>query len=210
MKQTLKELKYGLYLTVHPFKGFWDIKHEKEGSLKTAFILLGLMVIVRIAIQVGTGYLFGGTKSVYYNLLLTVTSTLFMYFAWCISNWSLTCLSDGKGTFKDIMMFTSYSLTPYILIQAAMIVLSNIFILREEMFYNMLNGLSLVWVAFLLITGMLTMHQFTLTRTIVVAACTIIGIIVIGLLIVLVFTMFQEVVSFISIVMDEFVLRMSY
>jgi hypothetical protein len=208
MKKTLKELKYSLYLSVHPFKGFWDIKYEKEGSLKTAIILLTMTILVTIAENVWTGYLFGGV-SVHYNMLLTVSSLLFLYFAWCTANWCLTCLSDGKGTFKDIAIFTAYSMTPYIIIRLIMIVVSNTFILREEVFYNMLGGLSLTWVAFLLITGMLTTHHFTLTRTLVVLLFTLVGMIVIALLIVLVFAMLQEVLSFVSTVVDELLLRYS-
>jgi len=209
MKQTLKELKYSLYVTVHPFKGFWDIKYEKEGSLKTAMILLAATILVQIISNLKTGYLFGGV-SVYYNFIRTVISSLFLFFSWCIANWCLTCLSDGKGTLKDIMMFTSYSLTPYIILQLIMVVLSNIFILREQTFYDMLGYLSIVWVAFLLVTGMLTTHHFTLTRTVVVLAFTIVGMVVIALLIIMVFTMFQQVLGFVSTVIDEAVQRMSY
>lgn len=209
MKQTLKELRYSLYLTVHPFKAFWDIKYEKEGSLRTAFILLAATILVQIISNLKTGYLFGGV-SVYYNFIRTVVSSLFLFFSWCLANWCLTCLSDGKGTFKDIMMFTAYSLTPYIILQFIMVIVSNVFILREETFYNMLGSLSFVWVAFLLVTGMLTTHHFTLTRTLVVLIFTIVGMAVISLLIVLVFTMFQQVLSFISTVADEAIRRVSY
>ena len=198
MKQTLKELKYAMYLTVHPFKGFWDIKYEKEGSLRTAFILLAATILVQIISNLKTGYLFGGV-SINYNFMRTVVSSLFLFFAWCLANWCLTCLSDGKGTFKDIMMFTSYSLTPYIILQLIMVVVSNIFIQREATFYTMLGGLSIVWVAFLLVT-----------RTLVVLAFTILGMVVIALLIVMVFAMFQEVLGFISTVVDEAIRRMTY
>lgn len=42
MGTLLKELRYSLYVTVHPFKGYWEIKHERKGSLRTAGILLTL------------------------------------------------------------------------------------------------------------------------------------------------------------------------
>lgn len=210
LKKRIKELRYALYLTVHPFKGFWDIKYEKEGSLTTAIILMIATVIVQIASDLETGYLFRGYVSANYNMIDTITAFLFLFFAWCIANWCLTCLSDGKGTFKDIVTFTAYSLTPYIILQAIMIVVSNTFILREQVFYDMLGNLSIVWVAFLLVTGMLTTHHFTLKRTIVVLLATIVGIVVIAVLILMVFAMFQQVVSFGSTVFDEFMLRVNY
>ena len=209
MKQLWKELKYSLYLTVHPFKGFWDIKYEKEGSLRTAMILLAAAIVVQIISNLKSGYLFYSV-TVNYNFLRTIASSLFLFFSWCLGNWCLTCLSDGKGTFKDIMMFTAYSLTPYIILELVRVVVSNAFILREQTFYDMLGYLYIAWVAFLLVTGMLTTHHFTLTRTLVVLLFTIVGMVVIALLIVMVFAMFQEVLSFISVVADEAIQRMSY
>lgn len=210
MKQTMKELKYSLYLIRHPFKGFWDIKYEKEGSIKTAVILCILTIIVQVSKELCTGYLFGGVRSVHYNMLNTVSTFLFLFFSWCISNWCLTCLSDGKGTFKDICMFTAYSMVPYIIIQLVMIVLSNYFVLRELVFYNMLNNLSLVWVGFLIVIGVLVTHHFTLTRTVVVVIFTIIGILVIGFLVLLFFNLIQQVLGFVTIVIEEIILRLSY
>lgn len=209
VKRYAKELRYGLYLTVHPFKGFWDIKHEKEGSLGTAAIILAATIIVRIASTLFSGYLFVGKADSSYNMIYTIISSLFLYFDWCVANWALTCLSDGKGSFRDIMMFTAYSLIPFAILQTIMIFCSNIFILREQTFYNMMNGFSYVWTGFLMLTGMLTTHEYTLTKTIVVVAATILGMVVIAVLIVMFFTMFQEVISFISIVADELVMRMS-
>jgi hypothetical protein len=124
LKQTLKELKYALYLTKHPFKGFWEIKYENEGSLTTAIIILVMAIITQILSKLFTGFLFGGVKNVNYNFLMTVFSFLAIFFAWCISNWCLTCLSDGKGTFKDICIATSYALLPYLLIHLIMIITS--------------------------------------------------------------------------------------
>lgn len=210
MKTTWKELKYALYLARHPFKGFWEIKHEGEGSLKTALILLGAAILVQILSERYTGYLFGGGASPYYNMLDTIVSFLVIVLSWCVSNWCLTCLSDGKGTFRDILIATAYALAPFILLQAVMIVLSNVFILREEVFYNLFNGLSLFWSGFLLVIGMLVTHQFTLNRTLVVCVFTIVGMLAMGCLALLVFNLAQQVLGFVTILMDEIIMRLSY
>lgn len=210
MKQTLKELKYASYLTRHPFKGFWDIKYEKYGSLKTAIIILLMTIITQVLSDLYTGYLFNGPRSAHYNFLDTLFSTLALYLAWCIANWCLTCLSDGKGTFMDICIATAYSLLPFVVIQIPMIVLSNMFVLREVVFYDLLNGLSYVWVAFLIIISQVVTHHFTLSRTMVVILFTIVGIIALATLVLLFFNLIQQVLVFVSIVIEELVLRLSY
>lgn len=210
MRQTLLELKYAIYLIRHPFKGFWDIKYEKKGSLKTAVLLLIMAIGTKILSILYTGYLFGGKKSVSYNLLNTIVTFLLLYFLWCISNWCLTCLSDGKGTFKDICIAAAYALVPFILIRLFLIPVSNLLVLREQVFYNMLSNLAYIWVGFLLVTGVLVTHQFTLTRTVVMVLFTLAGMAAIGFLIILFFNLIQQVLGFVSIVMDEILLRLSY
>lgn len=210
MKQTVKELKYALYLARHPFKGFWEIKHEHEGSLKTAIILIIMAIVTQILSELFTGYLFGGLKNANYNMLRTVIAFFSIFFGWCISNWCLTCLSDGKGTFKDICIAMAYALVPYIIIQLILIILSNCFVLREQVFYDMLNSLSYVWTAFLVIVGLIVTHHFTLTRTIVVAIFTIVGMMAMACLLLLFFNLIQQVLGFVTIVIDEIILRLSY
>ena len=210
MKQLLKELKYSLYLIRHPFNGFWDIKYEKYGSMRTAVVIMILTIATQILSKLYTGYLFGGVKTAHYNMFSTVVTFVVIFFAWCISNWCLTCLSDGKGTFKDICMATAYSLVPYTIIQLIMIVLSNVFVLREQVFYNMLNGISLAWTGFLLLIGMLVTHHYTLKRTLVVILFTLIGMLMIGVLALLFFNLVQQVLSFVTILIEEITLRFTY
>lgn len=210
MQQTIKELKYAWYLGRHPFKGFWEIKHENEGSLKTAIILVIAAMVTKVLSVLYTGYLFGVYSITQYNFINTVISFLAIYFAWCTSNWCLTCLSDGEGSFKDICIATAYALAPYIIIQLILIVLSNFFVIREEVFYTMLNNLSIVWSGFLLVIGMLVTHQYTLARTIVVCIFTIIGMIAMGYLVILFFNLIQQMLSFITILIDEIILRLNY
>lgn len=211
LETTIKELKYALYLGRHPFKGFWEIKHEKEGSLKTAVILLILALITQILSALFTGFLFGSYYSIVnYNFLDTVFRFLAIYFAWCTANWCLTCLSDGEGSYKDICIATAYALVPYIIIQFILIILGNFFVLREAVFYNMLNNLSLVWCGFLLVIGMLVTHQYTLARTIVVCIFTIVGMVAMAYLAILFFNLIQQVLGFVTIFIDEIILRLNY
>lgn len=208
MKRTIKELKYALYLIKHPFKAYWDIKFEQEGSLKTAIIIMIIFNVVLIGKTLFTGYLFGGVQNVNYNLFSTISASMSIFLIWCSANWSLTCLSDGKGRFKDICIATAYALVPYILIQIPMILLSNIFVLREIMFYNILNGFSLVWCGLLILVGQIMTHQYTLIRALVVIVFTIVGMLAIICLILLFFNLLQQVVIFISIVADEVSMRL--
>ncbi|MDO5328114.1 MAG: hypothetical protein Q4G00_15575, partial [Clostridia bacterium] len=41
-------LKYGLYVIFHPFDGFWDLVHEKRGSLAAAHTFLFLFLLTYV------------------------------------------------------------------------------------------------------------------------------------------------------------------
>ncbi len=210
MKQTIKELRYAWYMSRHPFRGFWEIKHEKEGSMKTAVILMVAAIIVQILSALFTGFLFGGGNTVHYNFISTIIGFLAIFFAWCIANWCLTCLNDGEGTFKDIVMATAYALVPYIVLQLAAVILSNFFILREQTFYDMIVNVSYVWTGLLLVASVIVTHQYTLTRALVVCVFTIVGMMAIAYLGLLFFNLLQQVMGFGSILIDEIILRLTY
>ena len=60
----------------------------------------------------------------------------------CICNWGVTTLFDGKGHLGDIYMGTAYALTPYTLIQIPIIILSNVVTIEESAFYSVFNAIS--------------------------------------------------------------------
>lgn len=210
MKQTIKELRYAWYMSRHPFRGFWEIKHEKEGSMKTAVILMVAAILVQILSALFTGFLFGGGNTVHYNFVSTIIGFLAIFFAWCIANWCLTCLNDGEGTFKDIVMATAYALVPYIVLQLVAVILSNFFILREQTFYDMIVNVSYVWTGLLLVASVIITHQYTLTRALVVCVFTVVGMMAIAYLGLLFFNLLQQVMGFGSILIDEIILRLTY
>ena len=79
MSALLKELRYSLYLIVHPFKGFWEIKHERKGSLRTAVLWLILYVLTTVLSGFCTAYLFNPGGGVNFNVYQSVATTPVSY-----------------------------------------------------------------------------------------------------------------------------------
>lgn len=84
-----------------------------------------------------------------------------------------------------------------------MTVLSHFLTNNEAMFYQAAMTLITVWVAVLLFIGMMTMHQFSLSKNVLTMAFTVVGIALILFLLVLMFTLGQNVVSFILTIFNE-------
>ena len=95
-------LKYALYVITHPLDGFWDLTHEKRGSIAAANTIVTLTVLARIMSLQFTSFLF---MQVYWedvNIFLYIASILFPLALFCVGNWGLTTLFDGKGRLSQI------------------------------------------------------------------------------------------------------------
>ena len=58
-------LKYALYVITHPLDGFWDLTHEKRGSIAAANTIVILTVLARIMSLQFTSFLFMQVYSFY-------------------------------------------------------------------------------------------------------------------------------------------------
>lgn len=186
-----KSLKYALYVSTHPFDGFWDLTHEKRGSLAAAHFIVAATVIVEILRLMLTSFQFVLVHMEYYNVVITILQILVPLFLWTVANWSLTTLMDGKGRLRDIYMATAYALTPYVLINAVMIPLSHILTFQEGAIYWFLASLAVFWFVGLLISGMMMTHDYTMSKTIFSCLLTMVAI---GVM-VFIFIMFFSVIS---------------
>ncbi|NLW56556.1 MAG: hypothetical protein GX050_08085, partial [Firmicutes bacterium] len=208
LKRTGRALRYALHVVFHPFDGFWDLKHEKRGNLPAASILLALVVLTYVFIRQYTGFIFNQRNLKELNIMLEIFSVIFPFFLWTTINWSLTTLMEGKGSFKDIVIASAYALTPIILINIPLTIISNFLLLEEGAFYYFFFIVSVIWAVALLFFGTMVTHDYDLPKTILVTILIIAGIGV-ALFIGLVFMdMFNQFLGFIADIYAEITFRL--
>ena len=93
-KETLLYAKYCLF---HPFDGFWDLVHEKRGSLAAAHTFLVLFLLTYVLRLMLTSFQFVTAPIQYINIYERFASLLLPFLILCVANWSLSTLFDGKG-----------------------------------------------------------------------------------------------------------------
>lgn len=187
-----KTLKYSLHIIVHPFDGFWDLIHEKRGSLAAANAILIAVLLVKIWREQYTNFMFILYQPESFNILMCCLEFLIPILIGCLSNWCLTTLFDGKGTLKNIYMAVCYSLTPYVLLQLPMIFISNIVTLEEGVFWSYINTFSGIWIAVLILSAMMMVHDYTLGKALFAAAATAVGMLIIIFIILLFFSLISD------------------
>lgn len=201
-------LKFALYCMTHPLDGFWDLTHEKRGSIAAANTILILTLISRIAKLQFTSFLF---LTVYWegvNIFLHLASVLFPLALWCLGNWGLTTLFDGKGTLKQVYMATCYGMAPYPLLQIPLIILSNIVTVEEGAFYSVISMFSLIWAALLILAAMMQIHEYSLSKTIGFTVGSLFAMLVMIFILLLFFSMISQGVAYFVSLVKEIMFRM--
>ena len=193
---------YGFYIIFHPFDGFWDMKHEKRGSVLGATIYLILACAVFIYKAFGEGYIVN-QYGIYNDFLAESLGVIIPVVLFVIANWCLTTLFDGEGSMKDIYMATCYSLVPI----PPVIFLSTLathFIVKEEIeILNMVATVMAVWVGALLFFGIMVVHDYSLGKNVVTFLGTAVGMAFIMFVTVLFSALLNRMVSFINSIVVE-------
>ncbi len=189
-------LRYSLYVITHPLDGFWDLTHEKRGSLGAANVIIFLALLANILRLQFTSFLFIKVIWEFLNILEEVLAFLAPIIIGCIANWGLTTLFNGKGTVKDIYMAIGYSLTPYVLIQFPMILISNLITIEEGALYYFLHYFSLIWCGVLIISAVMMIHDYTVSKTLATLVATVVGMMVIIFVMLLFFTLVSDAIAY--------------
>ena len=202
-KRTLKEeLTYGFHLMFHPFDGYWDLKHEKRGSLRASIIFLAITVVAFYYSGIGKGYYYnpkGATATIFSQAAMV----LIPFFLWVISNWCFTTLFDGEGSFKDIFIATAYALFPVPVLVIVSTILTNVLVGTESQIPTLIITVAYIYMAFLIIIGMQVTHDYSTGKNIVTVVMTLVGMVIIMFIAVLFVSLISKMTGFVSTIIDE-------
>jgi len=207
LKALKAPLKYALYVIFRPFDGFWDLKNEKRGSLGAAWVILVAWVVMEALSYRYYGFLVMTVNWERFNLWLQLFTMTVPLFLWCLANWCLTTLMDGKGSLKDIFIASCYALTPIVLIMPLLIVLSNILAGTELAFWSFFYSLSSLWFVFLMIAAMMETHEYSLSKAIFSSLLTLVSMGIMIFLFFILFSLISDALSYFVALYKEIIFR---
>ncbi len=196
----INSLKYSFYVIFHPFKGFWDLKQERKGTVKSAGVLLALLILVFTLRRQTAGFIFNYQTIEKSNIISEILNIIIPVFLWCMANFAITTLMDGKGTLSDIFIITLYALVPLILVQIPVWAISHMITLEEKELIHLIDAISILWSAFLLFIGLKSIHEFSAIKTAVTVAIAVVGMAAISFITLLFFSLVQQLYNFIRLV----------
>ena len=207
-KVTFKEeLLYCFHLMFHPFDAFYDLKHEKRGSVRAAVVFMALTVVALFYRSIGTGYIMnpqGEYSTIFMQLLIVVVPVLLF----AVANWCLTTLFEGEGSFRDIFIALGYSVLPIPLTMIPTTIASNFVLSSETDILTLITTLGFIWAALLIFFGMMVTHDYSILKNFVTTIGTILGMVLIMFLGVLFTSLVVDMISFVTDITSEITYRL--
>jgi hypothetical protein len=199
----IKTAGFAFYVLFHPIDGFWELKHHKEKTLGAANLILALLCAMNVlSIQISSFH-YGILDRESNNILFNISSYAVPLIAWTVLNWALSTLLDGKATMKQIWVQSVYSLTPMLLSMPLLVIFSYMMTLEEAAFFYLIQTIAILWSAFLFLFGNMTIQDYTMSKTILMALFTVAGIAAAIFIGIILFSTFQQLISFITTVVTE-------
>ena len=203
----IEHFRYAKHLIFHPFDGFYDLKHEKRGSVGASVTIIIFAIVVFILKRQLSGFIFNINELEKLNISAEAMSVLLPLALFCVSNWAVTTLLDGEGSFKDIVTYVGYCFVPIIVLELLAIILSNVLTITEIDVISYLGFLGNIWFAFLLFFGTAVTHQYTVRKTIFTFIIIVISMGLIVFISLLFFTLIERIYAFFNTIYMEIMLR---
>ena len=202
-----QEIAYGFYIIFHPFDGFWDLKHEKRGSVRGSIFFIVLAIATFYYQAIGQGYLLDPMEKLA-SIWAQVLGVLVPLFLFVLANWCLTTLFEGEGSFKDIFIACSYSLLPIPMLVIPATVYSNFCINTETDIIGFISSFAFIWLGLLIFFGTMVTHDYSMGKNVITVLGTIVGMVFIMFLAVLFTTLVGKIVSLVTNIVTEIQYRL--
>ena len=191
----IERLRFPFYVIVHPFKGFWELKYDKKGNWIVALAIVFLVSLASMFQYQYSGFIVNTHSPYSFNSLVQLRNVILPFFLWCVANWSLTTLMDGEGKFGEIVISSAYAMLPIFMLFVPATIYSRFITQEETAFYYYLNGFAVVWFLYLMFVSTMTVHQYTVLKTIVTIGLSVVCMGFIVFLGMLFFSLIQQMYS---------------
>ena len=201
-------MKQALYMLRHPIYGAWEMKRKKTGRYRDGLILILLAIAAVTFNRQMRAFVFNNAYNVPLDMLKQTAIIVLPVMLFTLANYSITTLTEGKGSFKDIFMVTCYSLMPLIIFQVVTPILTHVMSLNEMTYLRILDIAGYGWMAVMLLVSIQEIHEYSARKMVATLVLTVIGAAIIIFVVLLFFSLLQELGSFLYSLYREFSLRL--
>ncbi|MBQ4536260.1 MAG: YIP1 family protein [Lachnospiraceae bacterium] len=200
--------KYAFYTVSHPSDGYYEIRHRERGSVAVAIVLVILFSLSFSINRISASFIVNDVDPLDVDALTELVAVLLLFALFCVGNWSITCLMEGEGRLKDIAIAFGYGMIPMIVCFNLGTVVSQFVAQNEEAFYYMIIGVGIAYGLFMILIGIMQVHNYTLGKTLITIFLTFIAMFIIIFIVLLFVDLINQVYGFFFSIYQELIFRM--
>jgi hypothetical protein len=201
------KLFYPFYVVSHPFDGFYEVRHRGKGSVPIALLLIFLFGLSFSLNRRYAGFVVNLVDPLSVDVRMEMVGVFAAVLLFATANWSITCLMEGEGRFKDILTVIGYSMLPMVLVFVPSTILSWFIASDEESIYFILIYASMLFFVLLLLVGIMVIHNFSFGKTLVTLILTFVALLLIIFVVLLLVSLINQVWLFLESAYTELILR---
>lgn len=202
-----KESKYIFRAMLHPIDSFWELKFQNRAKPWVPYFLVLVYFFVTLFERQVRAFSFNHAYNTPLDLMYQIRMVVIPVVLFCVANWAITTLMDGKGTMKDIFMVTGYASVPLSIFKVIAAVLSRVLSLKEDFYLYLVDSIGLIWFLLILVVGIMTIHQYSFKKTIVTFILTGVSAAIVIFVVLLFLSLFSEIFGFVYTIYREMTLR---
>lgn len=191
----------------HPFDAVYYVRYDKRIKIYNAFIVLAVILGIYLLSLVFTGFLFTEVVLEKTILLKELTKVILPIALFIVSNYLISSLMSGEGTFRSITINTMGSLMPIVIVMPWIILISNALTLNEAFLYYFPLVVMFIWTFILLFVVIKETHNYSVKQTIVNFLLTIIMMLVLVVVMILLYLVFAQLFGFGTDLVKEVIFR---
>ncbi len=203
----LKETLYFFRFLSHPADTCYEIKAHKRIRMRSAWLYLFLLFGLYLLGIVLTGFIFNPYIPEETILIKEALVILLPILLFIVSNYLMSSLMEGEGTFQATFTTTIGSLTPVFILYPLAIILSNMLSYSEGFLYSMTLFLMAGWVVILLFFVVKETQNYTVGQTLINLLLSLLTMVVLIVVLLMVYLMIAQVFNFSSDILKELILR---
>lgn len=203
----VKELSFVKYYLLHPIDGAYGIKKEQKTSNLSVLILSILGVLIFVMNKYFTGFIFLTIREGEYTVFQDIFQVILIFAAISVATYLVCTISDGSSTFRNLFHGLVYSLAPYLMIKPFVILVSNVLTFNEVFILNFANTIIYAWLIVLVVISIKELNEYTLMKTFKVIFLSGFTIFLASLSLFILYSLFQQMSSFVTALYGEVVHR---
>ena len=191
----------------HPLDAVYYVRHDKRIKIYNALIVLALIIGIYLLSLVFTGFLFTDVVLEKTILVKELTKVILPIVLFIVSNYLISSLMSGEGSFKSIAINTMGSLMPIVIMMPFIILISNVLTLNEGFLYYFPLVVMFMWTAVLLFVVIKETHNYSVKKTFVNFLLTALMMFVLIIAIILLYLVFAQLFGFFVDLFKEVIFR---